>query len=359
MSETIDARFILKRRNHFELNTNLSVPAQGVTAIYGPSGSGKTTFLRCLAGLEKPDEGKLVVQGDSWQSAEHFKPAHKRPVGYVFQEASLFPHLSAGGNLAYAMRRAATRVTDELYQQVLSVMGIDALLSRYPENLSGGERQRVAIARALLIRPRLLLMDEPLASLDRARKQEILPYLERLRTAFELPIIYVSHALEEVARLASHAVVLDQGRVVAEGGVNDVFSRIDLPGLQGPDTGVMLSGQVVSRDARWHLVDVRCLGSVLTVPDEGDHPGKDVRLRILASDVSLAQNAISEASVLNQIPVSVESVGNDQHPAHCLVRLRAGDDYLLARLTRRSFEHLQVRPGQTLWALIKSVAIIR
>ncbi|MDP1536360.1 MAG: molybdenum ABC transporter ATP-binding protein [Burkholderiales bacterium] len=240
---------ILARFRHgypgFTLDVDLELPSRGVTALFGHSGSGKTTLLRCIAGLERTANGYLAIDGTLWQDGASFLPTHRRPIGYVFQEASLFPHLSVRGNLEYGAKRAQSlpareggagggranlcRPASADFSHIVELLGIGTLLDRKPERLSGGERQRVAIARALLTAPRLLLMDEPLAALDLARKNEILPYLERLHDELEIPVLYVSHAPDEVARLADHLVVMDGGRAVAQGPLADVLSRIDLP----------------------------------------------------------------------------------------------------------------------------------
>jgi molybdate transport system ATP-binding protein len=358
-SDTIQARFALQRQGDFCLNVDVTVPATGVTAVFGHSGSGKTTFLRCVAGLEKPDDGYLNVKGEVWQGPSRFLPTHRRPLGYVFQEASLFPHLTAKGNLDYAIKRASDVFDVELYDRVLEVMGIDSLLERHPHQLSGGERQRVAIARALLIQPRLLLMDEPLASLDMARKQEILPYLERLHETFDVPVLYVSHSVDEVARLADRTLVFDQGEVVAQGRLADVFSRIDLPLGFGEDAGVVLQGKVVERDSQWHLARVAFEGGELWVRDGGDALGRSVRVRVLARDVSLALACHEDSSILNRLPVTVSEIAADKDEAMAMVRLQSGKEYLIARITQRSRQRLGVEPGRQLWAQIKSVAIVR
>jgi molybdate transport system ATP-binding protein len=362
----IRAHFVLHRaaaqlrgKSGFSLDVNLALPGKGITAVFGHSGSGKTTLLRCVAGLDKAKNGVLTVNGESWQSEKRFLPTHRRPLGYVFQEASLFAHLSAEGNLQYAVRRAGQPVLPELYDRVIDTMGIAPVLKHYPEQLSGGERQRVAIARALLIQPRLLLMDEPLASLDAPRRREILPYLERLHETFDVPILYVSHAMDEVTRLADYLVVLEQGRVVAQGELGEVLSRIDLPFDFGGDAGVVLQGTVAERDARWHLSRIQFAGGELWVRDGGDSIGQSVRVRVLARDVSLALAPCDDTSILNRLPVTVAAIGDDSDEAMALVRLKAGDEFLIARLTRRSVNHLQLEPGKQLWAQIKSVAIVR
>ena len=343
----------------FSLDVNLTLPGKGITAIFGQSGSGKTTLLRCVAGLERAQAGRLTINGESWQSDTLFVPTHQRSLGYVFQESSLFPHLSAQGNLNYAIKRSGIAHSKALSDHVIELMGIAPLLSRYPNQLSGGERQRVAIARALLIQPRLLLMDEPLASLDAARKQEILPYLEKLRSTFEVPILYVSHALDEVTRLADYVVVLEQGRAVAEGNVGEVFSRIDVPLPVGSDAGVVWQGQVIERNQQWHLARIACAGGDLWVRDTGDAIGQPIRVRILARDVSLSLSCHEDSSILNRLPVKVLEIASDSDAAMARVRLQAGNDFVTAQVTCRSVDHLKLAPEQRLWAQIKSVAILR
>ena len=360
---TIDARFMLERvvdgAPAFTLDVDLSIPSSGITAIFGHSGSGKTSLLRCIAGLEKAQQGELRVNGQLWQCAKSFIPTHRRPLGYVFQEASLFPHLSAQGNLQYAIKRASYPLDQTLYERVIEVMGIRHILTRRPDRLSGGERQRVAIARALLIQPQLLLMDEPLASLDLARKLEILPYLERLHASFDIPILYVSHSMDEVTRLADYAVVMDGGKVIAQGGLTDVFSRIDLPTRFDQDAGVILEGSVVEQDTRWHLSRIAIGGGDVWIGDEGDTLGQSTRIRVLARDVSLALDCPEHSSILNRLHVEVIEIDDDASRATTLVRLKAGQDFLLARVTRKSLDYLDIHVGKRLWAQIKSVAVVR
>jgi molybdate transport system ATP-binding protein len=351
-----------KNQNAF-LDIDTVIPATGVTAIFGHSGSGKTSLLRCIAGLEKAQQGRLTVNGVCWQGADTFLPTHKRPIGYVFQEASLFPHLTAQQNLNYAIKRAIKRadqpVDPEFYQRVMEVMGIEGILERYPSQLSGGERQRIAIARALLIQPRLLLMDEPLAALDHKRKQEILPYLERLNNSFDIPIIYVSHSMDEVARLADHILVLDKGKVVAEGELTEVFSRIDLPQRLEEESGVILNGKVIEKDDQWQLMRISFAEGHIWLPDSGEVLGQEVRIRVLAKDVSLALSNHEDTSIVNRIPVTVTDIKSDQDKAMSLVRLTMGSEYVVAKLTQRSVHHLNLTLGLKVWAQIKSVAIVR
>ncbi len=359
---SIRACFTLRyaaEKNGFSLDVDLDLSGRGVTGIFGPSGSGKTTLLRCIAGLQRATRGRLTVNGDVWQDASTFLPTHQRPLGYVFQESSLFPHLTAEENLRYAVKRAATPGHPLAFDRAVSLLGLDQMLSRYPHQLSGGERQRVAIARALLIGPRLLLMDEPLASLDRARKQEFLPYLERLRRELDIPVLYVSHAADEIARLSDHLVVLESGRVVADGPPNQVLTRLDGTLPLGEDAGAIVEVTVVERDSDWHLARVAFPGGELWVPDSGDALHQSVRLRILAKDVSLALVPHRDTSIVNVLAGTIDAIADDTRPAMCLVRVRVGESVLLARVTRRSVAQLPLNVGQSVWVQIKSVAMVR
>ncbi len=341
----------------FSLDLDLELPGHGVTALFGHSGSGKTTLLRCIAGLQRAT-GFLSVRGEVWQDATRFVPTHRRPLGYVFQDANLFAHMSARGNLEYGMKRSREPLARSALDHVIDLLGIGPLLTRRPDQLSGGERQRVAIARALAVKPRLLLMDEPLAALDLARKQEVLPYLERLHDELEIPVLYVSHAADEVARLADHIVVMEEGRARATGPLSDTLARLDLPIKLGEDLGVVLDAVVAARDAAWHLVEMEFAGGRVWTRDNGQPLGHRARVRILARDVSLARAPVAGTSILNTLPaVVVESV-DDTHPALVLVKLRVGDSPLLARLTRRSAHALELAPGQPVYAQIKAVALV-
>ena len=341
------------------MDIDLEIPGKGVTAIFGHSGSGKTTFLRYIAGLQAVKKGELVINGETWQDKETYLPTHKRALGYVFQEASLFEHLTAKGNLLYATKRSELSSSDTLYEQTLKLLDIEAILESYPHQLSGGERQRVAIARALLVNPKLLLMDEPLASLDNARKQEILPYLERLRSELQIPILFVSHSIDEVARFADHLVILEDGKVVANGKMSELLSRLDLPVHFGEDTGVLVEGKVVERDDKWHLVRVEFSGGELWLRDNGDDIGQAVRIRILARDVSLSLQPHKDTSILNRLSAEVLEILPGNNKALSLVRLKTGTTIVIARVTCRSVEHINLSIGKKVWAQVKSVAIVR
>ncbi|MBT9539459.1 molybdenum ABC transporter ATP-binding protein [Thiobacillus sp.] len=353
----IQARFKLDYAG-FSLDVDLQLPGRGVTALFGHSGSGKTTLLRAIAGLEKVPGGFLEVNGTVWQDATTFLPVHKRPLGYVFQEASLFPHLSIRRNLEYGMRRVSAGSRQVSLDQAVALLGIDPLLDRMPDKLSGGEKQRVAIARALATSPRILLMDEPLAALDLKRKNEILPFLERLHDELDIPVLYVSHAPDEVARLADHLVVMEQGRALASGPLGETLARLDLPIRLGEDAGVVLEGTIAELDAEWHLARVDFAGGSLWVRDSGVPLGQHVRVRILARDISIARVAQSDSSILNVLPTTIEQLTDDTHPALALVRLNAGGVPLVARITRRSAARLALCPGLNVWAQIKAVALV-
>lgn len=351
----IDARFRLDWPG-FSLDVDLSLPGRGVTALFGHSGSGKTTLLRCIAGLERAREGRLTVTGEVWQDAGRWMPTHKRPIGYVFQEASLFSHLSVLGNLRYGQMRM-TDVQRVSLDQAIELLGIGHLLDRKPDRLSGGERQRVGMARALAVSPRLLLMDEPLAALDLKRKQEILPYLERLHDELDIPVLYVSHSPDEVARLADHLVAMEDGRVLSSGPLAETLARLDLPIRLGEDAGAILDGSVGEIDSNWHLARVDFDGGSLWTRDRGLTVGRRVRVRVLARDVSLAE-VPGTSSIQNVLRGQVDAIGDDEHPGLALVRVRVSKSVLLARLTKRAAASLNVAAGRELWVQVKSVALM-
>ncbi len=344
----------------FVLDVDLKLPGHGVSALFGPSGSGKTTCLRAIAGLERAARGRIAVGEEIWQDDAQgiFLPTHLRPLGYVFQDAALFPHLSVRENLDYGRKRIAAAQRRIQPEAIVELLGIGGLLERRPENLSGGEKSRVAMARALLASPRLLLLDEPLAALDHDRKQEILPYLERLHRELDMPILYVSHSPDEVARLADYLVVIENGAAVAAGALGETLARLDLPIRLGEDTGVVIDARIAERDAAWHLARVEFAGGSLWARDAGHAVGRRVRVRILARDVSVALEKTAQTSIQNILPASVVALGDDTHPAQTLVRLQAGEAPLIARLTRRAAAQLELRPGLALWAQVKAVALI-
>ena len=356
MSREIRARLRIDRRD-FSLEVDLTLPGCGITGLFGHSGSGKTTCLRAMAGLERASDGYFAIGDEVWQdeSTGRFVPPHRRALGVVFQEASLFPHLSVRGNMQFGEKRAPKH--HFALPEVAELLGIEHLLDRSPSQLSGGERQRVAIARALLAAPQILLLDEPLAALDLKRKLEILPYMERLHRELSLPIIYVSHSPDEVARLADHLVLLDQGQVVASGPLKQVLSRIDLPAAFADDAGVVIETRLAAQEAD-DLSRLEFSGGRILVTRRDEPVGTLLRCRIHARDVSLALVPQVQSSILNSVEATVVDLAPTDTPGHVMVRLDVAGEPLLARITRRSAEKLQVRPGLALKAQIKAVALL-
>jgi molybdate transport system ATP-binding protein len=346
-------------RGDFTLDVDLRLPGRGITALFGASGCGKTTCLRAIAGLEKAEAGYVAIGAEVWQDDAKgvFVPTHRRALGYVFQEASLFAHLSVRANLEFGMKRVARAERRFAPETVIALLGIEGLMARRPGSLSGGERQRVAIARALLASPRLLLMDEPLAALDLRRKQEILPYLERMHDELSIPIIYVSHAPDEVARLADHLVLLENGRAVASGPLGETLARVDLPPSFADDAGVVLDTVLDGHEAD-ALSRLRFDGGVLYVGGRHEAVGSHLRCRIHARDVSLSLQRPAGTSIVNLLPATVTAIAATETPGHVLVQLRVGASPLLARITERSCRELAIVPGHKLWVQIKGVALL-
>ena len=323
-------------KGDFVLDVNVEVPDSGITGVFGESGSGKTTLLRCIAGLEG-DDGL---------------PVHRRNVGYVFQDPGLFPHLTVRGNIEFGARRASTRRVESA--SVVDMLGLGNLLDRRPDTLSGGEAQRVAIAAALMRSPDLVLMDEPLASLDRRRKDELLPYFDRLHDELSVPVIYVSHDIEEVSRLCDHLVLLEGGKVVASGNLAEVLSRVDVPVLSGRNAGVVLWANPVDREDGLTKFDVG--EGDIWAPGEFETDGGPLRLRIAASDVSIARDTPTATTILNVLRATIEEI-HTVDAATALVRLGVGNQSLLARVTNRSVQRLQLRAGERVFAQVKSVTV--
>ncbi|HQQ70585.1 MAG TPA: molybdenum ABC transporter ATP-binding protein [Alicycliphilus sp.] len=354
----VSARLRLQRPD-FLLDVDLQLPGQGVTALFGPSGCGKTTCLRAIAGLERA-AGRVEVNGEPWQddATRLWLPTHQRQLGYVFQEASLFGHLDVRRNMEYGLRRLAPARRRVSLDQAVELLGLSALLTRMPHTLSGGERQRVAIARALATSPRLLLMDEPLAALDAARKAEVLPYLERLQRSLDIPMLYVSHSPDEVARLATQLVLLQAGRVAAQGPTAELMARLDLPLAHGDAAAALVQGQVLAHDARDHLLSVAFSGGQLHLVTSHPRPvGDSVRLRVLARDVSLARTRAADSSILNLLPACITQLAEDS-PGQVLVALDAAGTALLARITQRSCQQLALAVGDSVFAQVKGVALV-
>lgn len=353
------------KRSEFQLQVSLTLPDQGVTALFGRSGSGKTTLLRCIAGLEQLPGGSLSFQDQVWQSADQFVPVHLRPIGYVFQEASLFPHLTVEKNLHYGFKRIPASDRHIGFDEVVELLSLQDYLTRYPDQLSGGQRQRVSIGRALLTSPRLLLMDEPMASLDVTSKQEILPFLERLTEELQLPIIYVSHSVEEVMRLTDYMVLLEQGEVRAQGELQTLLTDHQLPFAHSEQAASLLKAQVIETDAGDGLARLQLEQQHLLISQTHLSPGRlspittgdCVRVSIMARDVVLAKQLPESISLLNALEVGVIGLAGDTDKSQMLVRLQLGEQTLLARISKRSAGQLQLKPGQKVYALIKGVAV--
>lgn len=345
------------RLGNFQLDVDLALPGAGVTAIFGHSGCGKTTLLRCMAGLVESN-GRMKVNGEVWQDRDRHLPTHKRPLGYVFQETGLLPHLSVEANLLFGYRRVPDMQRRIAPNQVVSWLGLGPLMGRTPGSLSGGERQRVAIGRALLTSPRLLLLDEPVSALDEPGKREVLGYLERLRAHLDIPMVYVSHSVSEVVRLADHLVIMQEGRMCAEGDLQTVLSRHDQPLSLTDDASVIVSATIVEQDLQWHLCLAEFDGGQLWLRNEPSlEPGTPVRLQIKARDVSIALTEREDQSIQNRVTATVTDIGAELTPGMTTVRLMAGNTPFLARLTSRSVQQLALREGVEVWLQIKVVSV--
>jgi molybdate transport system ATP-binding protein len=346
----------------FTLDAVFTAPASGITGLFGPSGCGKSTVLRCLAGLTRLPSSRCVVDGETWQNETTFLPTWRRPVGYVFQEASLFAHLSVRSNLLYGATDSASVEGPQSvgFDEVVDLLGLDGLLDRSPRNLSGGERQRVAIGRALLSRPKLLLMDEPLSALDHLTKDEILPFLERLHERLSLPVIYVSHDMAEIERLADHLVLMQSGRVIASGALAALQSDPHLPLAASRDAAVTFDAVVAGYDATYGLLALHVDGGELRIPAPAFAKGAHRRLRIAASDVSLLGEPQQPSSILNALPARIlarQPMGDNE----MIVVVGLGTDgagaRLLSRITRRSWDLLGLVEGKSVYAQIKGVSL--
>jgi molybdate transport system ATP-binding protein len=348
---------VIRRRPGFDLEATFAAPTPGVIALFGRSGSGKTTLVNMIAGLVAPDSGEIRLDDALLTDtrAGISVAVERRRIGYVFQDARLFPHLRVAANLRYGERRArdVPRFID--FDEVVALLGLEALLARRPRQLSGGERQRVALGRALLAQPRLLLLDEPLASIDVARREEVLPYLERLRDRLAIPMVYVSHQFEEVLRLATHMVLLESGRVVAQGSVTAVSVRPELQRIIGPDlVGAVLDGIVTRLDPANGSAELSVGAGTLLVSLEGVPLGARVRLQVLARDVILAIQPVQGLSVRNALAGTVAAITQDEWGA--LVTMDVGGAAVLARITDNALTALNLRPGDAAWTLFKAVS---
>jgi molybdate transport system ATP-binding protein len=358
MTQTITTRFFLDY-GEFKFDVDLRLPGSGVTVLFGPSGSGKTTLLRCIAGLQRAPRGFLKINGEVWQDSERgvFVPTHKRPLGYVFQEASLFPHLTVAGNLQFGRKRIGKTSNAVDLQQVIELLGIGHLLTRMPERLSGGERQRIAIARALALNPEVLLMDEPLASLDLQRKQEILPFLGRLNREFNIPVLYVTHSQQEVAQLADTLVIMADGRALASGPMAETLSRLDVPLAHDREAATVWPVTVIEHETDYHLTRVAFAGGSLSLPAIDAAVGTPLRVQIYARDASICLEAPSATSILNVLPATITGLA-DGRDGQSVVRLKVGNQALLAHITRKSTVLLGLRVGMGVYVQIKGTSIL-
>lgn len=341
------------QRSGFSLDVDADIPMQGITGVFGESGAGKTALLRCIAGLERGASGRLAIADEVWQDDRVSRPVHDREIGYVFQEPRLFAHLSVRQNIEYGQRRG--RCGEVGFDEAVELLGLRDLLDRRVDTLSGGEAQRVAIARALLRSPRVMLMDEPIAALDRGRRDEILPFLDRLHSALSIPVIYVSHSIEEVIRLCDYLLVMEQGRIIAAGNIQEVLLRADLPLLGGEEAGAIIQATAIDRDVGDGLTKIAFDGIEMWVPGVYE-TGASLRLRVRANDVSLSRADTGASTVLNVLPASIESIRDDGESC-ALIQLAVGGGHILARVTRRSRHVLNLEPGDRVLAHIKSVAV--
>ncbi len=350
---------IRKRLGDFSLEVALQVPELGLTALFGPSGAGKTSVIGAIAGLVRPDAGRVRVNERTlFDSSSGVDVApHRRRVGYVFQDARLFPHLKVRDNLLYGYRRAPAGERVIVLDRIVALLGLESLLERRPQGLSGGEKQRVAIGRALLAQPRILLMDEPLASLDAPRKREILPYIERLRDELRIPIVYVSHALDEVLRLSNTMAILQEGRLVASGTPQSLSERLELQPLMGSaEAGVLLDARVEAHEERFQMSTLSFPGGTLRVPKVERAVGGSVRVQIHARDVALALERPRALSIQNVLEGRVLEIDATLGP-YAEVKCSVGGSALVARITRESVHRLGLVPGSAVFVLVKSVAL--
>ncbi len=350
------------QQKSFTLEIDITLPSEGVTVLYGQSGSGKTTLLRCIAGLEKKLKGTIEFKQERWHTDKKFVPTYKRNIGYVFQEASLFEHLTTQQNLAFAAKRVIGN-NQNSEDHIIRLLGIENLLNHYPTQMSGGEKQRVAIARVLLSNPSMLLMDEPLASLDTNRKNEILPYLEALKTRLNIPIIYVTHSPDEVARLADHIVMIDDGKIITSGPLSETLSRLNSPYYLTSELGVVIDSTISEQDKRWKMSKILLSEEELWFHDDKNNNenevGNPVRIQILASDVSLSLSARLGTSITNCLPASIAEITTIPETGITLVKLTIGEITVMSRISSKSAHTLDIHKGMKIWAQIKSAAVIR
>ncbi len=357
MTEGLHAR-LHWRRGAAALDLDMTLPARGISVLFGASGAGKTSALRVIAGLEPEARGQITFNGGTWQDSATgvFVPPHRRRIGYVNQGAELFPHRTVAGNLDYGFRRAG-RPAHLDRDGLIDRFGVGALLTRPVGALSGGERQRVAIVRALLRDPALLLFDEPLSGLDAGAREALLTGLEDFHASLAVPMLYVTHAIDEVARLADHLVLLDAGRVVTQGALQQTLARPDLPEALREAAGTVIEGRVTRHLADEHLAEITFDGGLLLLPTRDGVVGRRMRCRIGARDVVLSRQPHPDSSALNQLRGRIVAITDDDHPSQCMVQMQVGSNLLLARITRRSCQALDLAPDREIWAQVKAVAL--
>ncbi len=352
----------LARETGFVLDVDVAIPTSGIVVLFGPSGCGKTTLLRCVAGLER-GQGSVRIGEQLWQddTAGLFVPTYERNLGYVFQEASLFTHLNVEKNLTFGLERARVPGGRERLKEAVELLGIGHLLKRRVSELSGGERQRCAIARALTLQPDVLLMDEPLAALDWARRREILPWLEKLRDELQIPVLYVTHSADEMARLADELVVMEAGRVLAAGSLSDVLADVRMPVRTEYGEAAVLDGVVEDISPQWRTAMVKTGAWRFEVAAASLARGSRIRIRILARDVSISIDHPGETSIRNILPAriaAVEELEDGAESAYAIVKLEHDGEWLLSRLLRRSAADLKLTPGMQVWAQVKAAAVV-
>jgi len=339
----------------FRLKLTCSLPQSGVCAIYGASGSGKSTLLDCIAGLRRPGKGSRIAFGEQlWQDGDSFVPPWQRNIGYVFQDARLFPHLDVRGNLQYAISR---RPGGLQLEKVAQWLDLESLLSRRPADLSAGQKQRVAIARALVANPNLLLLDEPLANLDKLASTQLTAYLQKLAQELEVPMLYVSHDIEEVSQLADHLLLLESGELAAQGPLLDLCSRLDNRLSQEEQAAAINRAAIVRHDPDYGLTELDLEGQPLFVSELPQQPGQQRRLRIPARHVSICRQRPTDSSILNILAVTISEIEQGSGSV-LMLRLAIGSQYLLARITRKSLEMLDLKIGDLVYAQVKSAALL-
>ena len=349
-------------KDTFKVNVEFEFQVGHCLALWGPSGSGKTTILRAIAGLDAPKSAYVNIAGEVWQNSEsHINlPTHKRALGFVFQEASVFTHLNVQENLKFAVQRNKTELSPVLWDDIIDLLDITPLLKKRSTQLSGGERQRVAIARALLTSPKLLLLDEPLSAVDIHKKEEVLPWLEKIRSELAISMVYVTHSVEELTRLADSVAVLSGGRILAQGSLGDILSNSYGPfSSLNQEPSVLIEGVVAKLDSKWHLVEMNFAGGTLWLKDQAFKIGQRLRVQIKASDISIATKIPEHTSIQNIIPGVITEMTPLKHPGECLVSVTCQQTIFHSKITSRAIDQLQLVVGKDVWLQVKSVALMK